>query len=133
MAPEGSVTSSVTTSRNEPRQRCFVRVPPSAAYSPPAQGSRGEKERASSRAMSPRSFERPATISLPGTSMVLEGLHVPVSEAGRGAVIAPPHPLYGGSMDSPVVTEIAHVSAANPAEVEAIAHGNLLRVFEAWE
>ena len=25
----------------------------------------------------------------------------------RGAVIAPPHPLYGGSMDSPVATEIA--------------------------
>lgn len=24
-----------------------------------------------------------------------------------GAVIAPPHPLYGGSMDSPVVTEVA--------------------------
>jgi hypothetical protein len=25
----------------------------------------------------------------------------------RGAVIAPPHPLYGGSMDSPVLSEIA--------------------------
>ena len=59
--------------------------------------------------MSPRPFERPATIALPGSDGVLEGLHVPVSaDAVGGAVIAPPHPLYGGSMDSPVVTEIAH-------------------------
>lgn len=67
--------------------------------------------------MSPRAFERPATISLPDSSEALEGLHVPVSgdddeavgaSGGAGAVIAPPHPLYGGSMDSPVVTEIAH-------------------------
>lgn len=38
----------------------------------------------------------------------LEGLFVPPDE-GRdgGAVIAPPHPLYGGSMDSPVVSELA--------------------------
>ena len=28
-----------------------------------------------------------------------------------GSVIAPPHPLYGGSMDSPVVNEIAWASA----------------------
>ena len=28
----------------------------------------------------------------------------------HGAVIAPPHPLYGGSMDSPVVNEIAFAS-----------------------
>jgi hypothetical protein len=27
---------------------------------------------------------------------------------GRGAVVAAPHPLYGGSMDSPVVTEVAY-------------------------
>jgi hypothetical protein len=26
---------------------------------------------------------------------------------GRGALIAPPHPLYGGSMESPVVAELA--------------------------
>ncbi len=38
----------------------------------------------------------------------LEGLFVAGGdEAGRGAVIAPPHPLYGGSMDSPVVNEMA--------------------------
>ena len=69
--------------------------------------------------MAPRAFERPATIALPpgvpgdeasGEDLVLEGLHVPSPEAsdGGGAVIAPPHPLYGGSMESPVVTEIAH-------------------------
>ena len=33
---------------------------------------------------------------------------MPAEPAAGGAVIAPPHPLYGGSMDSPVVTEIAH-------------------------
>jgi hypothetical protein len=38
----------------------------------------------------------------------LEGLFV-VGESleGPGAVLAPPHPLYGGSMDSPVVSELA--------------------------
>lgn len=29
------------------------------------------------------------------------------SQASSGAVIAPPHPLYGGSMESPVVEELA--------------------------
>ncbi len=72
--------------------------------------------------MAPRAFERPATIAVPEDGPVLEGLHVPFSGdaprsgaevagagvAGRGAVIAPPHPQYGGSMDSPVVTELAH-------------------------
>lgn len=64
-----------------------------------------------------RAFERPATIALPddvGEGLALDGLYVPVDSAepgarsGRGgAVIAPPHPLMGGSMESPVVTEIA--------------------------
>lgn len=62
--------------------------------------------------MAPRAFERPATIALtegPDPSLALEGLHVPVPDGPvGGAVIAPPHPRYGGSMDSPVVTEIAH-------------------------
>ena len=38
----------------------------------------------------------------------LEGLFVAGESAeSAGAVIAPPHPLYGGSMDSPVVSELA--------------------------
>lgn len=38
----------------------------------------------------------------------LEGLFIAgADEADGGAVIAPPHPLYGGSMDSPVVSELA--------------------------
>jgi alpha/beta superfamily hydrolase len=50
----------------------------------------------------------------------LEGIfqagHKGIFQAGHagtpyGAVIAPPHPLYGGSMDSPVVNEIAWASA----------------------
>ncbi len=45
-----------------------------------------------------------------------EGALEGVFQAGRagnpeGSVIAPPHPLYGGSMDSPVVNEIAWASA----------------------
>lgn len=38
----------------------------------------------------------------------LEGLFIAGETlASDGAVIAPPHPLYGGSMDSPVVSELA--------------------------
>lgn len=38
----------------------------------------------------------------------LEGLFIAGETASHGgAVIAPPHPLYGGSMDSPVVSELA--------------------------
>ena len=40
--------------------------------------------------------------------LALEGVFVPgEDEAAPGAVIAPPHPLYGGSMDSPVLEEVA--------------------------
>ena len=38
--------------------------------------------------------------------MVLEGVWQ--SGSGRGAVVAPPHPLYGGSFENPVVNEIAY-------------------------
>lgn len=76
--------------------------------------------------MTPRPFERPATIRLPeqpglppGAS--LDGLWLPArppagegegesSEpyaARGGAIVAAPHPLMGGSMLSPVATEIA--------------------------
>jgi hypothetical protein len=64
--------------------------------------------------MSPRPFERPATIVLPETpgfpiGASLDGLWLPQrgSDGVRGgAVIAAPHPLMGGTMDSPVTTEI---------------------------
>ncbi len=61
--------------------------------------------------MSP-TMERPATVALPDLEgrkgWVLDALFRAGSSPDfGGAVIAPPHPLYGGSMDSPVVSEIA--------------------------
>lgn len=64
--------------------------------------------------MSPRPFERPATIALPDDPTLapgasLEGLWLPArgEEGARGgAVVAAPHPLMGGSMESPVATEL---------------------------
>jgi alpha/beta superfamily hydrolase len=55
------------------------------------------------------SEERAVPIPLAGSELVLEGLYVAVGgPEPAGAVIAPPHPLYGGSMDAPVVNELAH-------------------------
>jgi alpha/beta superfamily hydrolase len=56
-----------------------------------------------------RREERLVAIPLPGGELALEGLFL-AGAAGvdAGAVIAPPHPLYGGSMESPVVSEIAY-------------------------
>jgi alpha/beta superfamily hydrolase len=64
--------------------------------------------------MSPRNFERPATISLPedptlAPGSALEGLWLPArgdEPARGGAVVAAPHPLMGGTMESPVATEL---------------------------
>jgi len=39
--------------------------------------------------------------------MVLEGLYVPGVQEASGALVAPPHPLHGGSILNPVVTELA--------------------------
>jgi alpha/beta superfamily hydrolase len=60
-----------------------------------------------------RAEERAVTILLDGeTGIALDGLYTAGSdEHAGGVVIAPPHPLYGGSMDSPVVTEIAWACA----------------------
>ncbi len=46
------------------------------------------------------------TVPVEDEGLVLEG----VWQSGDppGAVVAPPHPLYGGSFDNPVVNEIAH-------------------------
>jgi uncharacterized protein len=66
--------------------------------------------------MTPRPFERPATILLPESSGLpagssLDGLWLPPrgveGEEAGGAIVAAPHPLMGGSMDSPVATELA--------------------------
>jgi alpha/beta superfamily hydrolase len=57
-----------------------------------------------------RREERPIAIaSAEDPSLALEGIFV-AGEAGGsgGAVIAPPHPLYGGNLESPVVGEVAH-------------------------
>jgi alpha/beta superfamily hydrolase len=49
--------------------------------------------------------EQAVTVEVPEAGIVLEA----VWQAGsrRGAVIAPPHPLYGGSLENPVVNELA--------------------------
>jgi uncharacterized protein len=63
--------------------------------------------------MATRQDERMITIALRAPEEgVLEGVYQ-AGQPGRpaGSVIAPPHPLYGGSMDSPVVSEIAWASA----------------------
>jgi alpha/beta superfamily hydrolase len=56
--------------------------------------------------------ERQVAIPLRDGALVLDGIYAPgAPDCARGAVIAPPHPLYGGSMESPVVAEIAHACA----------------------
>ena len=74
--------------------------------------------------MRSRREERMVTIALPRGSGASEGSHRRAEAAGRlveggslegifvagssrGAVVAPPHPLFGGSIESPVLNEIA--------------------------
>ena len=54
-----------------------------------------------------RQEDKPIAIALPGSEGALEGIFVRgAGDEPGGAVVAPPHPLYGGSMDSPVVAEL---------------------------
>ena len=46
------------------------------------------------------------TIPVPSESLVLEGVWQAGTEGG--AVVAAPHPFYGGSLDHPVVNEVAY-------------------------
>jgi alpha/beta superfamily hydrolase len=50
--------------------------------------------------------EQMVTVAVPSRGLVLEGVWQ--KGAGRGAVIAPPHPQYGGSLEHPVVSELAY-------------------------
>jgi hypothetical protein len=56
-----------------------------------------------------RQDEKAIAIQIPGSGIALDGIFIraDVAEA-PGAVIAPPHPLFGGSMSSPVVGELAY-------------------------
>jgi alpha/beta superfamily hydrolase len=59
--------------------------------------------------MTARKLERAATIARDDSRLALDGIFLGSAKgAVAGAVIAPPHPLYGGSMDSPVVSELAY-------------------------
>ena len=58
--------------------------------------------------MAQRVIERAVSIAMEGGQLALEGIYLPgEGDECMGAVVAPPHPLYGGSMDSPVVNELA--------------------------
>ena len=59
--------------------------------------------------MTPKLEERAVVIALGDGKLALEGIYLAGAgpDAG-GAVIAAPHPLYGGSMESPVVNELAY-------------------------
>jgi alpha/beta superfamily hydrolase len=58
--------------------------------------------------MRTRQEERMVAIALPEGGS-LEGIFIAGAPGSdQGAVIAPPHPLYGGSIESPVLNEIAY-------------------------
>ena len=53
------------------------------------------------------------TIAVPHSDVVLEGIYIAGDgDETPGAVVAPPHPQMGGSMDSPVVNEVAYACSA---------------------
>lgn len=59
--------------------------------------------------MTARQREKMVVIALDQGHLALEGVFVAAaSDVAGGAVLAPPHPLYGGSMESPVLNELAY-------------------------
>ncbi len=63
--------------------------------------------------MAGRPIEKGVTIALPGGEFALEGIFLAgEAERAAGAVVAPPHPIYGGSMDHPVCNELAYAFCA---------------------
>jgi alpha/beta superfamily hydrolase len=52
-------------------------------------------------------LDKMIAIGVPGAAWALEGIFNGTDADAPGAVIAAPHPLYGGSMDSPVVAELS--------------------------
>jgi len=53
-------------------------------------------------------LDKMIAIAMPGAEWALEGIFTGVAGLDPGgAVVAAPHPLYGGSMDSPVVAELS--------------------------
>jgi alpha/beta superfamily hydrolase len=61
--------------------------------------------------MGARGEERMVTIAIgDGAAESLEGIYQAAGE--RGLLLAPPHPLYGGSLESPVLSELAWAATA---------------------
>ena len=58
--------------------------------------------------MARRPLEKAVTIALDGGQLALEGIFLGGDEQPAGAVVAAPYPLMGGSMDHPVVNELAY-------------------------
>ena len=57
-------------------------------------------------------LEKAVAIALAGGDLALEGIFLAGDEdLSSGAIVAPPHPLFGGSMDNPVCNELAYACA----------------------
>jgi alpha/beta superfamily hydrolase len=50
--------------------------------------------------------EQMTTVPVAGEGLVLEAVWQ--AGSGRGAIVAPPHPVYGGSLENPVCNELAY-------------------------
>ncbi len=52
-------------------------------------------------------------VAIPGRDggPALDGIYLGEADMEAGALIAPPHPLYGGSMDNPVVSEVSFAAS----------------------